>query len=149
MTPRREFCPRGHNTFLVGRDSSHRCLQCKREAMADARQARLDEEEAIRHAERARWRAEEEKLRKAERAAIMAAGGPAAKELRWNERWVRTLQTTDTSLCQWAQSNGRPGGCFQRTDEGDVYCRKHNNQLDKEQAGYRRISAVAEPRGNG
>ena len=141
MTERRQFCPRGHDTFLVGRDSSYRCLQCKRESMADARQARLDEEAAIRAAERAAMRAADEKQRKAERARIIAAGGPAARELRWNERWSRTLQTTEVSLCQWAQANGRPGGCFQKTDE--VYCRKHNDQLDAKQAEYRRISVVA------
>ena len=146
MTERRQFCPRGHDTFLVGRDSSYRCLQCKRESMADARQARLDEEWAIRAAERAAIRAAEEKLREAERARIIAAGGLVARELRWNERWVRTLQTTETSLCQWPQPNNRPGGCFQRTTDGDVYCDRHNDQLDAEQAEYRRISAVAEPK---
>ena len=144
MTDRRQFCPRGHDTFLVGRDSSHRCLRCKREAMADARQARLDEEEAIRHAERAAIRAAEEELQKAERARILAAGGPAARELRWDERWVRTLQTTEVSLCQWSQPNGRPGGCFQKTEpDGDtVYCAKHNRQLERESAARRQLKEV-------
>jgi hypothetical protein len=144
MTERRQWCPRGHDTFLIGRDSSHRCLACKREAMYEARKAREAEEAAIRHAEREVMRAEEERLRKAERARIIAAGGPAAKELRWNERFRRTLQTTEVSLCQWSQPNGRPGGCFQRTElDGDtVYCRKHNDELAKHQAEYRHISLV-------
>jgi hypothetical protein len=86
MSERKRLCIRGHDTFLIGRDSSHRCLACKRETMYEARKAREAEEAAVRHAEREAMRAEEEKLRKAERARIIAAGGPDAKELRWDER---------------------------------------------------------------
>jgi hypothetical protein len=147
MTKKRQFCPQGHETFQFGRDSSYRCLECKRLDSQNARAAREAEGAAIRHAEREAMRAEEARLRKAERARIIAAGGPDAKELRWNERFRRTLQTTEVSLCQWSQSNGRPGGCFQRTElDGDtVYCRKHNEELAKHQAEYRGISAVNSP----
>lgn len=138
MTKKRQWCPQGHDTFVVGRDQSYRCLECKRLDSKNARAAREAEQAAIRHAERQAMRAEEERVRKAERARIIAAGGPAAKELRWDERFSRTIQTTEVSLCQWSQPNGRPGGCFQKTEaDGDtVYCAKHNDELDK------RLSAV-------
>jgi hypothetical protein len=50
MTERRQFCPRGHDTFVVGRDSSYRCLVCKREAGQAARNARKAEEDEARWA---------------------------------------------------------------------------------------------------
>jgi hypothetical protein len=144
MSERKRPCIRGHDTFLIGRDSSHRCLACKREAMYKARKAREAEEAAVRHAEREAMRAEEEQLRKAERARIIAAGGPDAKGLRWDERFRRTLQTTEVGLCQWAQPNGRPGGCFQRTElDGDlVYCAKHSRQLEIEAASSHQLKEV-------
>lgn len=52
MTERRQFCPKGHDTFECGRDSSYRCLRCKRESAAAARAVRTAEEEAA-------WRAEQ------------------------------------------------------------------------------------------
>jgi hypothetical protein len=37
MPPRRRFCPKGHDTFEVGRDSSHRCRRCKLDAKTATR----------------------------------------------------------------------------------------------------------------
>jgi HNH endonuclease len=71
MTEKRQFCPRGHDTFVIGRDSSYRCLRCKRESAAAAREIRRAEEEAA-------WRAEQ-----AERNAELR---------RWNEQWRRRTE---------------------------------------------------------
>lgn len=142
MTKLKQFCPRGHDTFLNGRDSSHRCRVCKREQMWEASRAREAEEWAIRHAEREAFRAEEEKLRKAERALIIAAGGRPAREARWQERYSRSLQNDGPGLCQWSEETGRPGDCFLEAGEYSIYCDKHDRELDKQQAEYRRISAV-------
>jgi hypothetical protein len=46
MTEKRQYCPKGHDTFAVGRDSSYRCLKCKREAGQAARDVRRAEEDA-------------------------------------------------------------------------------------------------------
>ena len=54
MTERRQFCPKGHNTFERGRDASYRCLWCKRESGAASRRVRRDAEIVIRDAERLR-----------------------------------------------------------------------------------------------
>jgi 5-methylcytosine-specific restriction endonuclease McrA len=71
VTERRQFCPKGHDTFEVGRDSSYRCLVCKREAAAAARDVRRAEQEAV-------WRAGQ-----AERNAELR---------RWNEQWRRRTE---------------------------------------------------------
>jgi hypothetical protein len=48
---KRQYCPRGHDTFVEGRDASYRCVRCKRDDGKAAYAARRDEEEAA-------WRAE-------------------------------------------------------------------------------------------
>jgi hypothetical protein len=70
MTERRQFCVHGHDTFLEGRDSAYRCLKCKREAGAAAREARRAEERAARSAYQVelneaarRWDAEKRRRR--------------------------------------------------------------------------------------
>jgi hypothetical protein len=50
MTEKRQFCPQGHDTFEIGRDSSYRCLACKREAGKAASDARRAEEDEARWA---------------------------------------------------------------------------------------------------
>lgn len=50
MTERRQFCPKGHDTFRVGRDASYGCLACKRESGKVARDRRRAEEQAARYA---------------------------------------------------------------------------------------------------
>ena len=105
-------------------------------------QGREAEEAAIRHAEREAMRAEEIRQQKAERAAIMAAGGRPAREARWQEASSRTLQKSESEygLCQWSEETGRPGDCFLETDE--VYCAKHNRQLERESASRRQLKEV-------
>lgn len=71
MTERRQFCPRGHDTFKVGRDSSYRCLRCKRESAAAARDARRAEEEEARRGERAEL-VERIRIEHARRQALLA-----------------------------------------------------------------------------
>jgi hypothetical protein len=101
MTQRRRFCPKGHDTFEVGRDSSYRCKRCKYEAKATTRkratEARRREAEAI-AAERAAVAAAEEKAAREQEARrereaqrrrdeeyrrAIAAGGDVAAEARW------------------------------------------------------------------
>jgi hypothetical protein len=122
---RRQFCPRGHDTFVVGRDSSYRCLECKREASAAARKAREDEASAARFAELKRQQAAADRRRKREHARMLKAGGDTAAEARWQELWDRS-----PGLCQWPLENGQPGACTRRTD--DVYCARHNRRLERE-----------------
>jgi hypothetical protein len=135
MTQRRQFCPHGHDTFLVGRDSSYRCLECKRLDSWQARAARVAEAQAVRAAELKRNRAEAERRRKRERDRALAAGGDAAAEARWQELWSDTLGRTGYGLCQWSLENGRPGACTRVVKEdGQVYCGVHNRQLEREGA---------------
>jgi hypothetical protein len=53
---KKQFCPRGHDTFEVGRDSSYRCVRCKRDDGKAAYAARRDQEDAARRAEWAKHR---------------------------------------------------------------------------------------------
>jgi hypothetical protein len=142
MTNLKQFCPRGHDTFIAGRDSSYRCLACKREQMWEASRAREAEEAAIRQAERQAWHAAEEKQRKAERARIIAAGGRPAREARWQERYSRSLQNDGPGLCQWSEETGRPGDCFLEAGEYSIYCDKHDAELEEHQAEYRRLKVT-------
>ena len=132
MTEKRQFCPRGHDTFLVGRDKSYRCLVCKRESADAARAARDAEAQAIRSAERERINAENERRREREYQRAIKAGGDVAAEARWQKLSVQTLEETESrwDLCQWALDSGVPGACTNRT--ANVYCAKHNRQLDRE-----------------
>jgi hypothetical protein len=127
MTEKRQFCPLGHDTFVFGRDSSYRCLECKRLAMAEARAARRAAEEAERRAEREAARAEYAREREAERQRNLAAGGWNAREQRWEDTWKRR----ECDVCQW-QDNAGHHLCTRRLDpEGDLfYCAKHIAQLE-------------------
>jgi hypothetical protein len=111
MTQRRQYCPHGHDTFLVGRDSSYRCLECKRLDSWQARAARVAEAQAIRAAELKRTRAEAERRRKRERDRALAAGGDEAAEVRWQELWSQSLQRGGPGLCQWPLEK-RPSRCM-------------------------------------
>jgi hypothetical protein len=125
MTEKRQFCPLGHDTFIFGRDSSYRCLECKRMASQEARAARLAAEEAERHAEWVARREEYEREREARRQANLAAGGKIAREQRWEDTWHRR----ECDVCQHTDSEGyhictrRLGG-----EDGDpVFCPKHRD----------------------
>jgi hypothetical protein len=129
MTERRQYCPLGHDTFLVGRDSSYRCLMCKRLAMAQARAARQAAEDAIRRAAWERRQAEADREREAERQRNLAAGGLVAREQRWQDAYSRR----EGDICQWQDDDGHHL-CMRKLDlDGDlVYCPKHCDQLERE-----------------
>lgn len=75
MAERRQFCPKGHDTFVFGRDSSYRCLECKREDAAAARAAWKAQSEAERSAQLRRHYADLDRRRRRERARMIKAGG--------------------------------------------------------------------------
>jgi hypothetical protein len=129
MTERRQYCPQGHDTFLVGRDSSYRCLMCKRLAMAQARAARKAAEDAIRWARLQQRHAEFAREREAERQRNLAAGGLLAREQRWQDAFSRR----EGDCCQWQDDHGHHL-CTRRLDlDGDlVYCPKHSAQLERQ-----------------
>jgi hypothetical protein len=149
MTERR-YCVRGHDTAIEGRDSSHRCLRCKREAGRAARWARIAEDRGIREAERHRQQEEEQAARDAESRrrqeeidrrqeeryqAAIRRGGVDAAMARWDRADRETLEKTGGrySLCQWEpEVEGRSAGrtCFRRTT--DVFCSPHDKQLKRE-----------------
>jgi hypothetical protein len=155
MTGRRRYCPRGHDTFEVGRDSSHRCRRCKyelkdaarkraaearrreAEAIAAERAAVLAAEEDAAREQQARREREAQRRRKEEYQRAIEAGGDVAAEARWERLYDETLDATGSryGLCQWALDNGRNGACTNRTD--DVYCAKHSRQVDREAANRR------------
>lgn len=41
--PKKQFCPRGHDTFVIGRGSQGYCLQCERDARKRRYYANLEE----------------------------------------------------------------------------------------------------------
>jgi hypothetical protein len=82
MTEKRQFCPKGHDTFEVGRDSSYRCLACKAESSRAARDARRAEQEAV------RW----------------------ARQLEQNEALGRQVRERQRQLERLSQINSRKNG---------------------------------------
>jgi hypothetical protein len=128
MTEKRQFCPLGHNTFVFGRDSSYRCLECKRLASAEARAARYAAEVALHRAQLQRRQAEADRDREDERQCNLAAGGLVAREQRWQDAWSRR----EGDICQWQDDEGHHL-CTRKLDlDGDlVYCPKHSAQLER------------------
>jgi hypothetical protein len=98
MTERRQFCPRGHDTFVVGRDASYRCIRCKRDDGNKARDARKAEMAAARHAEFEARQAEEARQYQRVRARILKAGGPAARQFLWEEQFGERATFASGSL---------------------------------------------------
>jgi hypothetical protein len=101
--------------------------------MASARAARVAEAAAAEMASLNREHARMAKARERERARIMKAGGRAALEL---------LQVEcGQERCCWVMSEDPPAVCGRKNaSTWDVYCRKHNRQLDAEQAAKRAAS---------
>jgi hypothetical protein len=130
MTRKRQFCPKGHDTFQVGRDASKRCLQCKAEEAA-ARAALEERAVAEAHAAFERLRAEASRRREQEYQAAIKRGGYDAAMARWNKAYGET--NGRYGLCQWEDEvDGEFLGrmCYRRTT--DVYCHLHNRQLERE-----------------
>jgi hypothetical protein len=92
------------------------------EAEARARREKLEAEVAGR---------EEREYRRA-----IEVGGDIAAEATWQRLFDKTCEEGRWSLCQWPLANGEPGACTQRT--ANVYCAKHNRQLDRESDQRRR-----------
>jgi hypothetical protein len=135
LTKKKQFCPRGHDTFKIGRDASKRCLRCKAEDAA-ARDALVEQARAEARSRLERIQAEAERRREQEYRRAIAAGGDTAAEAEWQRLYDETLDKTEFGLCQWALENGQPGACTRRT--ANVYCAVHDRQLDREAAQRRR-----------
>ena len=141
MTKPRQFCSRNHDTFRFGRDSGHRCLECRRED-AEAVLALEHAEAAEREAERRRRWEEIDRRREQKYQAAIRAGGDRALE----ERWWRLSEEMSAAgsrfdLCQWPTASELPGGCFNRTS--NVFCAKHSRQIDREAEKRRREREAA------
>jgi hypothetical protein len=128
MTKKKQFCPKGHDAFKGGRDRSGRCLICREEAAA-ARAALEERAIAERQAAFERQWAEIDRRREQEYQRAIAAGGRAAAEARWNRAYD---EESTFGLCQWEDEveGEYTHVCFNRTR--DVYCAKHNRQLERE-----------------
>src|SRR5215204_2709249 len=105
MTERRRFCPRGHDTFEVGRDSSYRCLVCKRESAIASAARRNAEAAAAATEQRERERAEADRRREREEERAyqraIKAGGRVAAEAKWWRASEETAIAGRYDLCQW------------------------------------------------
>jgi hypothetical protein len=140
MTRKRQFCPRGHDTFRFGRDPGHRCLRCRAED-AEALLALAVAEAAEWEAERRRRQAEAERRREREYQRAIEAGGDTAAEARWQRLYDQVSDEGRYGLCQWALDSGEPGACTRRT-RSDVYCSTHNRQLERDLERNRRQRAI-------
>jgi len=67
-----------------------------------------------------------------------------AAEAKWQRLSIQTLEETKSryGLCQWALESGEPGACTNRT--ANVYCAKHNRQLEREIERSRKEKAASE-----
>jgi hypothetical protein len=151
MTGRRRYCLRGHDTDAAGRDSSGRCLICKRQAMwaartpareaaaaaraerQAAREAELERLERERIEERHRRQAEADRRREQEYQRAIKAGGRVAAEAKWWRLYDQVSEEGRYGLCQWEDEiDGEyTHTCFNRT-RNDVYCAAHNRQVERE-----------------
>jgi hypothetical protein len=123
MTERRQYCPKGHDTFECGRDSSYRCLRCKRESGAAARRARRDAEMAVRDAERLR---QEEEAAAADAVRDVVTNLPRLMPREPVERARRRGVAFGVHLCEWPPD----GACDRRTYR--IYCHRHMRQAERE-----------------
>jgi hypothetical protein len=91
-----------------------------------------------------REKREAERLRRAELEyqRAIAAGGAVATNARWERLYDEALDKSGGryGLCQWEDEDGSGQftgrNCTRRT--ADVYCAKHNHQLDRESERRRR-----------
>jgi 5-methylcytosine-specific restriction protein A len=119
---------------LTGRPRSFCSVQCRQAnewIVVSQRREEMERREAKQR--EAEWRARE-KARgdKAEREYQRAikAGGDVAAEAKWQRLYDQVSVEGRYGLCQWDLPNGHPGACTNRTV--DVFCAKHNRQLDRE-----------------
>jgi len=147
MTKKRQFCPRGHDAFIGGRDASKRCLRCKAEDAA-AREAFQEQAIAEQQAAFERRQAETARRLELECQRAIKRGGYDAAMARWDRASDEVLEETESryGLCQWEDDDaeGRSMGrmCYRRTNA--VYCHLHNAEVEREQARERRKREAAE-----
>lgn len=139
MTERRRYCPRNHDTFAVGRDSSYRCLACKRESGAEARHARPAEERARQSDDIDRRLAEMQRQREIQRQRILDSGDSrAVLDLLERERPGRDL---------WLAPERGPAEDLRRAGHArlGVYCGIRNRLVERRNERYRNAQAVKSP----
>src|SRR5688572_21237108 len=127
MPHRRRFCPKGHDTFEVGRDSSCRCRKCKldaktatrkrasearrheAEAIATERAAVAAAEEAAAQEEAKRNQEEAKRQTEAEYQSLLTVGGAATANARWERLYDEAYDKYGGryGLCQWEDEVGR------------------------------------------
>jgi hypothetical protein len=123
---------------LTGRPRTFCSAQCREANERVLVSGRFEEKQRRDREQREaeREKREAERLRRAERdyRRAIEAGGDIAAEAKWQRLYDETLDATGSryGLCQWDLSNGQPGACTNRT--ADVFCAKHNRQLDREAA---------------
>ena len=146
MTERRQFCPRGHDTFQTGRTAGNKkCLACMAEDVA-AKDAEVEAAAAEAQAEFERRREEIDRRLEREYQAAIKRGGYDAVMARWDRAYSETIEKTGYGLCQWEDEvDGEFMGreCYRRTRD-DIYCWRHNKQLERESARRRREREAAE-----
>ena len=130
----------------TGRPALYCSLTCRRDnEYSVARQRWAEQERRDRPGREAEWlarrKAQEEEAarrREADYRRAIEAGGDTAAEAKWQRLYEQTLDSTGSryGLCQWALDSGEPGACTRRTT--DVYCWRHNHQLDRESEQRRR-----------
>src|SRR5262245_10215978 len=127
MTEPRRYCLRGHDTAECGRDSSYRCLKCKREAGRAARAVRKQAETAIRDAARLRH---EEEAAAAYAVANIAAILPHLGIREQVERARRLGVEIGVHVCEW--HDRQPDACDLRTHM--IFCGPHMRQAKRDAA---------------
>lgn len=130
------------------------CTDRCRDAAAVIREAERERIAIERHRaeQEARWKArEEDRARREEREyqRAIASGGAVAANARWERLYDETLDKFGGryGLCQWEDEDdgGQFAGrrCTRRTT-ADVYCWRHNRQLERESEQRRRRKAAEE-----
>ena len=126
---------------------SAQCRAANEWAVVSRRREEMEQRE--REQREAEWKAKEAaNARRLEREyqRAIAAGGVAAADARWERLYEETYDKYGGryGLCQWEDedSEGRYLGreCTRRTT--DVYCWRHNAQLERQAEAYRRHKAI-------
>jgi hypothetical protein len=131
---------------LTGRPRTFCSAQCRaaNEWIVVSRKREEMEQRELEKREAEREKRETERLRREERdyQRAIAAGGAVAANARWERLYDETLDKYGGryGLCQWEDEDGSghfTRRCTRRTT-ADVYCWRHNRQLDRESEKRRR-----------
>jgi hypothetical protein len=121
---------------LTGRPRTFCSAQCRRANEEVVVSQRLQEmQRRERERLQAEWQAREKaRQAKAEREyqRALRAGGRVAAEAKWERLYDETLDAGRYGLCQWEEEIGGEYThvCLNQTT--DVFCHKHNRQLERE-----------------